>query len=148
MKKLYFFLLSILLLNCSRGDSDPDYEASTSPIVGKWQKQKFTTKKSPFNTVTEQDCGLSECEKKHTLEFSSNNTFKRYEYDGASCSNLTTSQGNYIYDNKENTLKIDNFEYEILISTSEFKLISYSNYGCQGSTVGQYQLITTYKKIN
>ncbi len=139
-------MLSILVLSCSRTDSES--ETSTDPIVGKWQKEKYATKKYPFTTSTEQDCGLPGCEKKFTLELNSQNTYKRLEYDGTSCNNLTTSQGSYVYDGKKNTLKIDDFEYEIVLSNSELKLISYSNYGCQGSVVGQYQLIMTYKKIN
>ena len=146
MKKFSLLLISILLLSCSRTDSDS--ETSTNPIVGKWQKDKYATKKYPFSTAVEQDCGLPECENKYTLELTSNNTYKRLEYDGPSCNSLSTSQGNYVYDNKENTLKIDESEYEIVLSKSELKLISYSNYACQGSAVGQYQLIMTYKKIN
>jgi hypothetical protein len=153
MKKIKLILISIITLttfSCSKSDSETTtIEEAKSAVFGKWQKQKQSAKIYPYNTSISTDCpALSTCGQKTTLEFLVNNNYKRNTFNGNNCSNQSTTNGTYLYNATNNTLKIDNNTYEISVSNTELKLYSYSNYGCTASNPGQYQLAIHYIKIN
>lgn len=138
MKKHYYLTLltaSTLFLSNCRSDSN---ESTSASIVGVWKIQKSQTiNGTNSTTIMYEYVPQNDCEKKTTMELTSDNKYISKEY--GLVNNVCTLEGNqtltYTYDKNTKKLTSGNQTVDVLELTATTLIVSGKSYDYNGDGI-------------
>ncbi|WP_332453020.1 hypothetical protein [Chryseobacterium aquaticum] len=137
MKKIILPCISLLLLSCN---SDNEEIQSENNLIGKWKMANTIVISGTDKTTVLKEYLPDDCKQKSSYEYTTGNKYITNDYNmiNSECV-LKSSTRDYIYNQTDKTLKVENIIANILeLSKSNFVLLAPDNYDYNSDGVQDY----------
>jgi len=137
MKKLILPCISLLLLSCNSDNEEPQPE---NYLIGKWKMANTIVISGTDKTTVLKEYLPDDCKQKSSYEYTTGNKYITNDYNmiNSECV-LKSSTRDYIYNQTDKTIKVENITANILeLSQSNFVLLAPDNYDYNNDGVQDY----------